>query len=165
EGGGLRRKGDHGHLGRGRLLGCIVATAGGEHDGQGQWQEHEAACGLGHGGKLGLQKRKMRPPGSRRRERMNDHSLAVNNPERNPPRSPRSPFREPRRARTPCQSQANAMVVISAFSACRESSRVCWTTTGTSDSMMLANGVSFGISSGSRSSLNRRWEVRRDRKS
>jgi hypothetical protein len=30
------------------------------------------------------------------------------------------------------------MVVISAFSACRESSRVCWATMGASDSMTLA---------------------------
>src|SRR5690606_6784463 len=59
------------------------------------------------------------------------------------------------------QSAAKAIVVINAFSAWRESRRVCWTTIGTSDSITLANGVSFGIGSGSSSALKRRWSVRR----
>src|SRR5947209_2483994 len=35
-------------------------------------------------------------------------------------------------------ASANASVLISAFSAWRESNRVCWTTIGTSDSIILA---------------------------
>ena len=40
------------------------------------------------------------------------------------------------------------MVLNSAFSACRESRRVCWTTIGTSLVMTLENGVSGAMGSG-----------------
>lgn len=46
----------------------------------------------------------------------------------------------------PYCSPAKAMVLNSAFSACRESSRVCWTTTGASLTSTLENGVSVWIS-------------------
>ena len=46
--------------------------------------------------------------------------------------------RAPTRVRPRAQSPAKATVVMIAFSAWRESSRVCWTTIGTSDSITLA---------------------------
>src|SRR5687768_8647174 len=54
----------------------------------------------------------------------------------------------------------NAMVDKIAFSACRESSRVCCTMMGTSDRMMLAYSVSRGTGSGSVRSLKRTCFVR-----
>jgi len=48
------------------------------------------------------------------------------------------------------------MVLSKASSACRESRRVCCTTTGTSAVMTLAKSVSRGTGSGSRNSLKRR---------
>ena len=59
---------------------------------------------------------------------------------------------------SPRQSRSeNAVVVISASAACRESRRVCCTTTGTSESITRANGIGAGSSR----SLNRTWRVRR----
>src|ERR1044071_2562760 len=60
----------------------------------------------------------------------------------------------------PPWSLAYAMVVMSAFSACLESRRVCWTTIGRSDSMRLAYSVALGTGSGSWRSLKRTCLVR-----
>lgn len=61
----------------------------------------------------------------------------------------------------PDHSHGNASVDNSAFSACRESSRVCCTTIGTFDSNTEAKSVSAGTGSGSFRSLNRTCRVRR----
>ena len=52
------------------------------------------------------------------------------------------------------------MVLSKALPACRESRRVCWQTTGTSDSITLENSVARGIYSGSFRLLKRTCLVR-----
>jgi DNA gyrase subunit A len=59
------------------------------------------------------------------------------------------------------QSQENAMLVITAFSAWRESSRVCCATIGTSERMTLEKSVSRGMGEGSFRLLKRTCLVRR----
>ena len=53
------------------------------------------------------------------------------------------------------------MVLISASAGCRVSSRVCCTTTGIVEVMMLEKSVPFGTGSRSVKSLKRRCSVRR----
>src|SRR6185312_7897283 len=72
----------------------------------------------------------MRARGDRTCEQHDDRDQQLNLADR--------PERAATRVRPRAQSPAKATVVMIAFSAWRESSRVCWTTIGTSDSITLA---------------------------